>query len=285
MAEEEEADDVANAPVALPQQRWEAGREWENGPISIGVCAMAKKAGSDPMMQVVNRLTSYLNQSQNSEGPEFRVVFFPEPMILNQPVEEWPIVEVLIAFFSTGFPLKKAQEYQALRNPLCANDLMTQEDLFDRRVVYRTLEQQGIPTPRYTIFNAEDVETTEIDEQEDYLQIGAVRLQKPLVEKPIFGEDHDIRIYYPRAQGGGSKRLFRQVNNRSSAFYPDEHATRSYDGNSDIYGELLQTEGTDVKVYTVGPTYAHAEARKSPVVDGKVMRNARGKEVRYHSIA
>ena len=52
-----------------------------------------------------------------------------------------------------------------------------------------------------------------------------------------------------------------------------------HDGQSYIYEELLQTEGTDVKVYAVGVEYAHAEARKSPVVDGKVMRNARGREV------
>lgn len=44
-----------------------------------------------------------------------------------------------------------------------------------------------------------------------------------------------------------------------------------------VYEEFLSTFGTDVKVYTVGQIFAHAEARKSPTLDGKVQRTANGK--------
>lgn len=127
-------------------------------------------------------------------------------------------------------------------------------------------------------------------EEEDFVELvgeGGRRITKPFVEKPVSGEDHNVNIYYPFHVGGGMKRLFRKVGDRSSEFFPGTGPGSHPDNSrvrrqgSFIYEAFMVTGGVDVKVYTVGPQYAHAEARKSPVVDGKVQRDSGGKEVRF----
>jgi inositol-hexakisphosphate/diphosphoinositol-pentakisphosphate 1-kinase len=50
------------------------------------------------------------------------------------------------------------------------------------------------------------------------------------------------------------------VKDRSSEFYANVSEVRRQ--GSYIYEEFVETQGTDVKVYTVGLSYGHAEARK-----------------------
>ena len=85
--------------------------------IRLGICAMDKKARSKPMAEILSRL----------DETDFQVVFFGDDVILHQPVEEWPICDVVVAFFSKGYPLPKAKEYVALRKPFILNDLEMQE--------------------------------------------------------------------------------------------------------------------------------------------------------------
>ena len=65
------------------------------------------------------------------------------------------------------------------------------------------------------------------------------------------------RLTPPRAQGGGSKRLFRKIGDKSSEFYPDVSTIRAE--GSYIYEEFMMTQGTDIKIYAVGRGYALAE--------------------------
>lgn len=74
-------------------------------------------------------------------------------------------------------------------------------------------------------------------EGDNWIEIDGERLEKPFVEKPVSGEDHNIYIYYHENQGGGSRRLFRKIGNKSSEFYPHENRVRTT--GSYIYEEFI----------------------------------------------
>ncbi|KAL7751009.1 inositol hexakisphosphate and diphosphoinositol-pentakisphosphate kinase [Sorochytrium milnesiophthora] len=286
--------------MASPPLTHQMHRDRKEPRFVVGVCAMDVKARSKPMRNILNRLMALGN---------FDVQIFGDKMILDEDIKDWPHCSFLISFFSTGFPLQKAIEYAKLRRPFLVNDLSMQELLFDRRMILSVLDAIKVPTPRRVVVNRSEPilpdavwerlkRTAGLDpqavrqksksiEQVDYdtLVVDGVSIQKPFVEKPMFGEDHNIYVYYHSTQGGGVRKLFRKVANKSSEYCPDEWRIR--DDGSYIYEapwllEFMDVDNAeDVKVYTIGPDFAHAETRKSPVVDGVVRRNQDGKEVRY----
>ena len=324
--------------------------------IKLGICAMEKKVKSTHMQNILNGLKQF---------EEMIIITFTEEIIFNEEIENWPIVDALIIFYSDGFPYKKGQKYVHLRKPFLINDFDMQKVFWDRREVLQILKEENILTPKNIIVDRGDVidndseiktklnDSAEIEkmiqeqinfqetllsnrdslsssenfsneeedfeninnneilkqinpfdnnhnnnndnnneneneesnlndslnEFDDHIEYKGKKLYKPFVEKPFNGDDHNIYIYYPPNHGGGSKRLFRKTKDLCSFFFPRENKIRR--NHSFVYEEFLQTDGFDIKVYTIGPEYAHAEARKSPSLDGKVQRSSEGKEIRY----
>lgn len=275
------------------------------------MCALDVKARSKASRNILTRL--------QSEG-DFEIIVFGDKVILDEDVENWPLCDFLISFFSDGFPLDKAIAYAKLRKPFTINDIPMQKILWDRRICLRVLDSMGVPTPRRLEVNRDGgpkIESAELAahvqrlsgvklegpedgtgggvpqakavklvDGEDTLLVDGMRLSKPFVEKPISGEDHNIRIYFPKAHesGGGGRKLFRKIGNKSSEWDPEMTVPRAVTeaGSSYIYEQFLHVDNAeDIKAYTVGRNFCHAETRKSPVVDGLVQRNAHGKEMRY----
>eukprot|EP00050_Salpingoeca_kvevrii_P007410 m.296055 g.296055 ORF g.296055 m.296055 type:complete len:1020 (+) comp13312_c0_seq1:82-3141(+) len=235
------------------------------GCVRVLIIAMAKKIYAKPMQNILDRLCRHT---------ELRVSILEEEFFFAHPIEEWPACDALIAFYSGNYPLAKVEAYARLHKPFVMNNLAIQHQLLDRVQVYTILKQCGVPVPNHVIIREGD----DFEEKEDSITVDGVTISKPFVEKPLDAEDHNIRVYFASNDGGGAQRLFRKKDDRSSEFLPDAVNVRR--DRSYLYERFVPTGGTDIKVYMVGEEYAHAEARKSPVVDGKVLRDNDGKELR-----
>ncbi|KAG0413371.1 hypothetical protein HPB47_009477, partial [Ixodes persulcatus] len=240
----------------------------EGKQVLVGICAMSKKSQSKPMKEILTRL---------EEFEYIKTVVFPEEVILNESVEDWPLCDCLVSFHSKGFPLNKAIEYAELRSPFIVNDLYMQYDIQDRRKVYSILENAGIELPRYAVLDRESADERRgihMGSERAVAKLTYYLLRSTLFKtRKEFGESSlSARVKQKHS------RLWLPIGSRSSVYSPESRVRKL---GSFIYEEFMPTDGTDVKVYTVGPDYAHAEARKSPALDGKVERDKEGKEVRY----
>jgi inositol hexakisphosphate/diphosphoinositol-pentakisphosphate kinase len=219
-------------------------------PIILGICAMDVKARSKPMREILTRLVErsrgaievkvFGDKVILDEGVSSVSMGLKHDLISSTDVENWPRCDVLISFFSTDFPLDKAISYVKLRNPYCINDLPPQALLWDRRLVGAILDHLNVPTPERLEVSRDggpkvDDElrilmkkrlglelggfqvTPEVylREDGDAIVIDGQVMEKPFVEKPVSGEDHNVYIYF---KGGGGRRLFRKVRPRSLHF-------------------------------------------------------------------
>lgn len=126
---------------------------------------MDKKATSKPMREILSRLPPDV----------FEIVIFGDETILNAPIEDWPVVEVLITFYSSRFPTEKALEYIKQRKPFLLNDLEMDSVLRDRRKVYALLQSQGIEIPLHVFLNREPG-VPDTNQLEEYDEVSIISL-------------------------------------------------------------------------------------------------------------
>ena len=152
------------------------------------------------------------------------------------------------------------------------NALEEQEILTDRVQMYERLTEAGIPCPPHTVIDHGSVTPGELVQDVDSITWRGQVLPKPFVEKPQDADDHAVWIYHVSSEGGGATKLHRKKGNQSSI----RDLTQSHirENGMYVYEPFMETGGLDIKVYAVGETYAHAEVRKAPAVDGRVELSA-----------
>ena len=199
--------------------------------------------------------------------------------------KNWPSVHVLLlGCLKPGLPqdqaelfLEKQQKQKADFPTIVLTDLDLPRNCADRRTFYNVLAAGGLQSllPRHAFvsrdgYNAShfpsddnDDDDAEIVDRRDQLEIGGKVLLKPVLERPVDPADPEVRVYYPRSQGGGCKILTfgehnsnkkkqedskddgsnaNALNNSITAYFQsDVRHIRKDSSSSFIYEELAET--------------------------------------------
>ncbi len=251
--------------------------------ITIGIVCLEKKLQHKPMQLLLQQLNQYA---------EFEYVFFGNQMLLHTPVQQWPTVQVLFCFHSSGFPIKRAYQYIRFQEKKCSAekkqmciqlfDIATQRfTLLNREKVYKKCQELQVRVPNYLVIKRDnhilpcDKSIQSLSINDHALSINSLPvMEKPFVEKPLDANNHKVHIYFSPFV---VRCLFRKINNKSSELVDGVQSVRCND--SYLY-EQYEPSKEDIKVYCVAGKYFYAESRKSPVVDGQVERTEDGFEKR-----
>jgi hypothetical protein len=137
-----------------PQQNTQEPEPQQNKLIRVGVCCREKKMRSRPMQKILGWL---------AKVPAFEICCMNDDMILNKPIEEWLRCDVLIGFYSYGFPLQKAIDYVEKYKPKQINDFAMQRVLWDRPSVLERLKKRGILVAKsYVVLRGDDAKRHEM---------------------------------------------------------------------------------------------------------------------------
>lgn len=157
----------------------------------------------------------------------------------DEAYQTWPSVHVLVlGCRQPNIPQEQAQLYlekQQKQEPprefptVVLTDLDLSRHCADRRTFYNVLAAAGLQSllPRHAFVsrdhynasqfpsdhntngndNDDDDDDIEIVDRRDQLEINGKVLLKPVLERPVDPTDPEVRVYYPRSQGGGCKIL------------------------------------------------------------------------------
>lgn len=163
--------------------------------------------------------------SSSSSSSSSSPLFFLSPLLHNATIIEidegtmrsplvhtWPISDVVIPLYSSGFPLRNMLRYVSLRSPLLVNNLHLQPLMQDRRVIRRVLMRAGIPVAKAVVVDRTAGDTvmqsgrngntlvvmkkssshnnSHNRKKKTTTTTKTVIMEKPFVEKPVDPEDH-----------------------------------------------------------------------------------------------